>query len=153
MSKFWINYCCFQKTCHNTNKHKISTETCEDCISRNTCLNLLIFFANDFLRPSAGPKTLFLCYFLHFLLSQIQPQNPFLIHCAANYSRPSVLIDSKLWHFIYSNLEAGPSLCIHLIFYLYETTCTSLSGDISIISRVWLRHMNVQLKKHQLCPV
>ena len=61
-----LSYCCIQKTCQNTNKHKISTETCEDCISRNTCSNLLIFFATNLLRSSAGPVTLFSCYFFTF---------------------------------------------------------------------------------------
>ena len=54
------------KITYNNNKHKISTETCEDCISRNTCSNLLIFFATDLLRSSAGPETLFSCYFFTF---------------------------------------------------------------------------------------
>ena len=112
---------------YDNNKHKISTETCEDCISRNTCSNLLIFLQLTCLDPLQGLKLYFHVIFLHLLLSQIQPQNPFLIHCAANYSRPSVLIDSNLSHFIFSDIYTGHS------WYFLSCTFICLSHTLDMI--------------------
>ena len=125
VNKMWFmgltTYCCLQKTCQNTNKHKIGTtrKICESHISRTNSSIVSISFVFDLPISTAGPGAFsFYNLFTYPLFTKSASK---FISCSlcSRFLKNYCLNPLEIFTVHFSDLEAGPRLCIIVHFYLY----------------------------------
>jgi hypothetical protein len=122
-----VYYCCLRKTCQNTNKHKIGAslpgENCESHISRTNSSIVLISFAIDLHIFAAGPGTFSSHNIFIFTFLQNWHQKSISYSLCSRFLKNHCLDLLKIFTVYFSDLEAGPSIFIIVIF---DLVCISL---------------------------